>query len=251
MRETDFVGSFAKGLKIIEAFGEANQRLTIAEAATVTGLDRATARRCLLTLSELGYAEYDGKFFSLTPRILRLGHAYLSTTPLPVLVQPYLDQLAEKVGQSTSVSVLDGTDILYVARASHKRIISINLTTGSRLPAYCVSMGRVLLAALPDPESRSILARSTLKQNTVYTKHDTELLMAELHVVASRGFAIIDQELELGLCSIAVPVLNAKGRTIAALNIGAPSAQVPASELQHRYLGALQETQRALMAILH
>jgi IclR family pca regulon transcriptional regulator len=250
MRETDFVGGFAKGLKIIEAFGETVQRLTIAEAAKLTGLDRATARRCLLTLADLGYADYDGKFFSLTPRILRLGHAYLSTTPLPLLVQPYLDQLAEKVGQSASVSVLDGTDILYVARASHKRIISINLTTGSRLPAYCVSMGRVLLAALPDPEILSILSRSTLKQNTAHTKTDIDMLMSELHVVASRGFAVIDQELELGLCSIAVPVLNSKGKTIAALNIGAPAAQVAADDMQHHYLAALQETQKALMAVL-
>jgi len=250
MRETDFVGGFAKGLKIIEAFGETVQRLTIAEAAKLTGLDRATARRCLLTLADLGYADYDGKFFSLTPRILRLGHAYLSTTPLPLLVQPYLDQLAEKVGQSASVSVLDGTDILYVARASHKRIISINLTTGSRLPAYCVSMGRVLLAALPDPEILSILSRSTLKQNTAHTKTDIGMLMSELHVVASRGFAVIDQELELGLCSIAVPVLNSQGKTIAALNIGAPAAQVAADDLQRHYLAALQETQKTLMAVL-
>ena len=250
MRETDLVGGFAKGLKIIEAFGETTQRLTIAEAARITGLDRATARRSLLTLAELGYADYDGKFFSLTPRILRLGHAYLSTTPLPLLVQPYLDVLAEKVGQSASVSVLDGTDILYVARAPHKRIISINLTTGSRLPAYCVSMGRVLLAALPDPEILKILASSTLKQNTIHTKIDVALLMSELHMVAARGFAVIDQELEIGLCSIAVPVLNAQGKTIAALNIGAPASQVPAGAMHHLYLGALQETQKALMSVL-
>ena len=166
MRETDFIGGFAKGLTVIEAFGEAKPRLTITDVSKETGLDRATARRCLLTLAELGYAAYDGKFFELTPKILRLGHAYLSATPLPRLVQPYLDQLSEKVGQSASASVLDGTEIVYVARAAQKRVMSINLTAGSRLPAYCASMGRVLLAALPEAEARAIVEASDRKANT-------------------------------------------------------------------------------------
>lgn len=154
MRETDFVSGFARGLKVIEAFEEAQPKMSIADIARSTGLDRATARRCLLTLSELGYADYDGKFFSLTPKILRLGHAYLSATPLTHIVQPFLDQLSDQVGQSASVSVLDGTEIVYVARASQKRVMSINLMPGSRLPAYCASMGRVLLSALA-PEERA------------------------------------------------------------------------------------------------
>ena len=156
MRETDVIGGFAKGLRVIEVFGEAKPRLTITDVSKETGLDRATARRCLLTLAELGYAAYDGKFFELTPKILRLGHAYLSATPLPRLVQPHLDRLSETVGQSTSVSVLDGTEIVYVARAAQKRVMSISLMPGSRLPAYCASMGRVLLAALPEAEARAI-----------------------------------------------------------------------------------------------
>ena len=122
MRESDFVSGFARGLKVIEAFGETRPRLTIAEAAKLTDLDRATVRRCLLTLADLGYADYDGKFFTLTPKVLRLGHAYLSATPLPLLIQPYLDQLSEKAGQSASASVLDGTDVVYIARASQKPI---------------------------------------------------------------------------------------------------------------------------------
>ncbi|WP_373414314.1 IclR family transcriptional regulator [Ensifer aridi] len=250
MRETDFVSGFARGLRVIEAFGEAQPRLSIADAAKITGLDRATVRRSLLTLSELGYADYDGKFFTLTPRILRLGHAYLSATPLPTIVQPCLDQLSEKAGQSASASVLDGTEIVYVARASQRRVMSINLTPGSRLPAYCASMGRVLLAALPEPEARAILARSELRANTPKTKTDPEELMTELSRVRAQGYAIIDQELELGLCSIAVPLMNARNQVIAALNIGAPAAHVAAAELAERYLLLLKETQAALRPLV-
>lgn len=250
MRESDFVSGFARGLKVIEAFGEMRPRLTIAEASKLTDLDRATVRRCLLTLSELGYADYDGKFFTLTPKVLRLGHAYLSATPLPLVIQPYLDQLSERAGQSASASVLDGTEVIYIARASQKRVMSINLSPGSRLPAYCASMGRVLLAALPETEARRILDRSDLRANTPLTKTDPEVLMAELRNVQAQGYAVIDQELELGLCSIAVPVENERGRVVAAINIGAPAAHVPAAEMAGRYLPMLKETKEALRLVL-
>ena len=250
MRETDFIGGFAKGLKVIEAFGEAHPRLTITDIAGITGLDRATARRCLLTLHELDYADYDGKFFQLTPRILRLGHAYLSATPLPRLIQPSLDALSEKVGQSASASVLDGAEIVYVARAAQRRVMSINLMAGSRLPAYCASMGRVLLAALPEAEARDLIDASELKANTINTITDPDRLMAVLARVRTDGYAVIDQELEIGLCSIAVPLENARGRVVAALNIGAPAALVPAADMPERYLPALREVQVALRKVL-
>ncbi|RFB84764.1 IclR family transcriptional regulator [Rhizobium leguminosarum bv. trifolii] len=250
MRETDFVSGFARGLKVIEAFGETRQRLSIAEASKLTELDRATVRRSLLTLAELGYADYDGKFFSLTPKILRLGHAYLSATPLPALLQPHLDHLSEQAGQSASASVLDGTEIVYIARAAQRRVMSINLTPGSRLPAYCASMGRVLLAALGESEARAILVRSELKQNTPSTKTDPEELIAEFRRVRAEGYAIIDQELEIGLCSIAVPVANDRGETVAAINIGAPAALVPAAEMKARYLPLLKEAQANLRPLL-
>ena len=250
MRETDFVSGFARGLTVIEAFDETRPKLSIAEASKITGLDRATVRRSLLTLSELGYADYDGKFFALTPKILRLGHAYLSATPLPTIIQPYLDQLSDRAGQSASASVLDGTEIVYIARASQKRVMSINLTTGSRLPAYCASMGRVWLAALPEHEAREILARSNLKANTPHTKTDPEDLIAELRRVRDQGYALIDQELELGLCSIAVPLENDRGRIVAALNIGAPAAHIAAAEMVERYLPLLKQTQAALRLVL-
>jgi IclR family pca regulon transcriptional regulator len=250
MRETDFMGGFAKGLRVIEAFGEKTPKLTIADISKITGLDRATARRCLLTLSGLGYADYDGKFFALTPKILRLGHAWLSATPLPQIIQPHLDHLSEKVGQSASASVLDGGEIVYIARASQKRVMSINLVPGSRLPAWCASMGRVLLAALAEAEARAILESATITANTAYTKTKPEDLMAEIALVRHQGYAVIDQELEIGLCSIAIPVRNDQGKTVAALNIGAPAAIVPACEMVSRYLPHLLETQAVLRPLL-
>lgn len=250
MRETDYVGGLAKGLRIIEAFGNSTRRMAIADAARATGLDRATARRCLLTLAELGYADYDGKFFTLTPRILRLGHSYLSATPLPVIVQPVLDHLAETIHQSASASVLDGTEIVYVARASQQRVMSINLTTGSRLPAYCASMGRVLLAALAEADARARLDRTDLRALTPYTKTTIETLMSELAQVRAQGFALIDQELELGLCSIAVPLHDAHGRVVAAINIGAPAAQIGANEMAGRFLEPLKQASAMLRSRL-
>ncbi|MEN5278387.1 IclR family transcriptional regulator [Brucella sp. TWI432] len=250
MRETDFLGGFAKGLAVIEAFGEDKPRLSITDVSHITGLDRATARRCLLTLAELGYAEYDGKFFMLLPKILRLGHAYLSATPLPTIIQPHLDQLSEAVGESASASVLDGTEIVYIARAAQIRVMSINLMPGSRLPAYCASMGRVLLSWLPETEARALLARSDLQSRTRYTRTDPDRLMEEFTRIRAQGHAINDQELELGLRSIAIPIFNSRGTIVAALNIGAPAMRVEVEELIERILPAMQRTQSALRAVL-
>jgi IclR family transcriptional regulator, pca regulon regulatory protein len=248
--ERDVMGGFAKGLRVIEAFGPERQRLSIAEAAELSGLDRATARRCLLTLAQLGYADYDGKFFALTPKILRLGHAWLSATPLPIIVQPFLDRLSERLGHSASASVLDGTEIVYIARAAQKRVMSINLMPGSRLPAYSASMGRVLLASLPDPEVAAILAASLIKAHTPLTRTNPQDLMAEIGRVRAQGYAVIDQELEMGLCSIAVPVSNASGRVVAAINVGAPAAILPAEALPAHCLDALREVQAGLRPLL-
>lgn len=250
MREGDFVNGLAKGLKVIEAFDGGREKLAIADVARLTGLDRATARRCLLTLAELGYARYDGKFFALTHKMLRLGQAYLVTTPLPRLVQPVLDRLAETMGESASVSVLDDIEIIYVARASQKRVMSINLSPGSRLPAYCSSMGRVLLAALPEAEARARLARSGIVAHTVSTITDVEKLMGALDSVRAEGFALIDQELEPGLRSIAVPLPNAAGHVVAALNFGTQAARVGMDDMRERLLPALRAAQAELRPLL-
>jgi IclR family pca regulon transcriptional regulator len=250
MQQADFMNGLAKGLAVIEAFDGANPKLSISDVARITGLDRATTRRCLLTLHALGYAEYDGKFFNLMPRVLRLGHSYLSAMPLPLLVQPFLDQLSELTGESASASVLDGVDIVYVARASQKRVMSINLNPGSRLPAYCSSMGRVLLAALSDTEAMAVLDATEIRAHTAHSKVDKQDLMDELRLVREQGYAIIDQELEIGLRSIAVPIRTAGGKTIAALNIGAQAARAPIGTLRKVYLPALLDAQRAAGKLL-
>lgn len=250
MRQGDIIHGLVRGLAVIECFDEENARLSITEVAQRTGLERATARRCLLTLVHLGYAAYDGKFFQLTPRVLNLGHTYLSATPLPRLIQPFLEELARDTSESTSAAMLEGTDILYVARASTRRVMSINLAPGARLPAYCTSMGRTLLAALPPQEARAILDRSDLVAYTDRTKADIAGITTELAVVAAQGFAVIDQELELGLCSIAVPLYNASGRVVAAINIGAQTARASTSYMIANFLPLMRKIQAELRPIL-
>ena len=248
--QRDTMGGLAKGLAAIETFTADRPRQTIAEVAAASGLDRATARRCLLTLAQLGYADYDGKFFTLTPRVLRLGTACLAAMPLPQVVQPWLDQLSDELGESTSVSIIDGGDIVYVARAARKKVMSISLMPGSRLPAYCTSMGRVLLSALPEADARAILTRAPLLARTPRTVTDPEALMSELARVRAEGFAMIDQEVELGLRSIAVPLRNVHGRTVAALNLGLPAMGDDCESLAPRYLPALRRIQSEVAQVL-
>jgi IclR family pca regulon transcriptional regulator len=248
--ERDLMSGLAKGLKVIEAFSAEYPRLSISQAAEIVGLDRATTRRCLLTLAELGYAAYDGKFFTVTPKVLRLGTGCLATMPLPRIVQPLLDDLSEKIGQSTSVSILDETEIVYVARAAQRRVMSIALMPGSRLPAYCTSMGRVLLAALDMASRERILGLSHLEARTDRTITDIEMLMVELDETKARGYALIDQEVEVGLRSIAVPLKNVRGQTVAALNVGLPATAAFMDELVERYLPPLLSVQSELARML-
>lgn len=244
------MGGLAKGLAVIETFTAERPRQSIAEVAAASGLDRATARRCLLTLAHQGYADYDGKFFTLTPRVLRLGTACLAAMPLPQLVQPLLDALSEQLGESSSVSILDGADIVYVARAAQKKVMSIALMPGSRLPAYCTSMGRVLLAALPGDQARALLSESLLPARTSHTLTAPEAILSELGRVKNQGYALIDQEVEMGLRSIAVPLFNARGITVAAVNVGVPATQVGVEELVPLYFEALRGLQSNLRAVL-
>lgn len=249
-KSTDTIASFAKGLRVLECFGADSPRLSVSQVAQMTGLDRATARRCLLTLHAEGYADYDGKFFALTPRTLRLGMGALASLPLPQIVQPWLDQLTEQIGESTSVSILDGTEIVYLARAARRRVMSIGLMPGSRLPAHCTSMGRVLLAALPIAEARALVEASDLAPRTPLSLTDPEEIMARLDLVRRQGHALIEQEIELGLRSIAVPVLDARGRTIAALNTGMAATHASPEVLRQSYLEALLKVQAGLRRVL-
>ena len=250
INERDMMGGLAKGLRVIEAFSAERPRLSISDAAEITGLDRATTRRCLLTLSELGYAAYDGKFFTVTPKVLRLGTGCLATMPLPKIVQPLIDPLSEEIGQSTSVSILDETEIVYVARAAQQRVMSIALMPGSRLPAYCTSMGRVLLSAQPSERRRDILEASRLVARTEKMITDIDALLAEIEVTGHRGYALIDQEVEAGLRSIAVPLKSVRGQTVAALNVGLAASAASMEELVERYLPALLSVQRELARML-
>lgn len=248
--ERDIMAGLAKGLAAIETFTADRPRQSITDVAKASGLDRATARRCLLTLSHLGYADYDGKFFTLTPQVLRLGTACLATMPLPQLVQPLLDRLSEQLGESSSVSILDGSDIVYVARAAQRKVMSISLMPGSRLPAYCTSMGRVLLAAMPPEDAARLLTSHALPARTPRTLTDPETILAELARVRAQGFALIDQEVELGLRSIAVPLMTTRGTVVAAVNVGVPASQIAVEALVPLYLDALRKLQRELRAVL-
>lgn len=248
--ERDMMGGLAKGLKVIEAFSAEQPRLSITEAAHLAGLDRATTRRCLLTLADAGYADYDGKFFTLTPRVLRLGTGCLASMPLPRIVQPVLDRLSQEIGESTSVSILDETEIVYVARAAQRRVMSIALMPGSRLPAYCTSMGRVLLAALPVEQARTIIEKSAPSPRTENTVTDMDALMTILEQVRTEGHAMIDQEVEIGLRSIAVPLTTSRGQTVAALNVGLGASGESMAEVAARYLPALRKVKAELAQVL-
>lgn len=248
--ERDTMGGLAKGLQVIETFTAAKPRQSISEVSSATGLDRATARRCLLTLAYLGYADYDGKYFTLTPRILRLGTACLATMPLPQVVQPLLDRLSDELGESSYVSILDGSDVVYVALASVRKVLSVSLMLGSRLPAFCTSTGRVLLASMEEGAARQLLTASALMQRTPRTLTDPEMIISELGRIRANGYALIDQEFEIGLRSIGVPLLNARGDTLAAMNIAVPAIQSNIDQLVELYLPAMLRVQDELRGVL-
>ena len=234
--DPDFMQSLARGLDVLAAFSTLEPPHTITQIARQTGLSRPVVRRCLHTLVARGYVEESGHRYEVLPRVLMLSRAYLAERSLPVLAQPVLEDLRDALKESCSLGVLDGEDVLYVARASAERIINIALHVGSRLPAYCTSMGRVLLAALSAQQRADILARTALVRRTPRTIVEPERLEREIERVAQQGFSLVEQELELGLRSIAVPVHNRSGRVVAALNIGANSARIESRDMQARIL---------------
>ena len=214
-----YVQSFARGLSVIRAFGPDRAQMTLSEVAAVTGLTRAGARRILLTLEHLGYVTVEDRRFALTPRILELGYAYLSATPLWNLALPYMEEVAEQTRESCSVSVLEGADVVYILRLSTHKVMTINLAVGSRLPAWVTSMGRVLLAGLPPAERDRVLAMSQIQAYTPHTVTDVAELRRLLDGVRADGYACVAQELEPGLQSVAVPIVDRSGRVIAAMNV--------------------------------
>ncbi|HWG64280.1 MAG TPA: IclR family transcriptional regulator C-terminal domain-containing protein [Streptosporangiaceae bacterium] len=245
-RRTDFVQSLDRGLAVIRCFSSEHPSLTLSEVAERTGLTRAAARRFLLTLQELGYVGSSGRQFSLRPRVLALGYAYLSSFSVAQIAQPHLEDLAEELHESCSVSVLDGDDIVYVARASANRIMTIALTVGTRLPPYPTSMGRVLLASLPPAELDAYLGRATMNKLTAHTITGPGELRKILDEVRARGWAAVDQELETGVRSIAVPITDRSGKVVAAINASAHAARVPMRTLEKQFLPRLLDAAKSI-----
>ena len=250
-RPAGYVQSLDRGLAVICCFSAESPRLTLSEVARQTGLSRAAARRSLITLQTLGYVGSDGRQFYLTPRVLTLGYSYLSSLSLADVAQAHLSDLANEVHESCSASVLDGFDIVYVARAATKRIMTISLSVGTRLPAYATSMGRVLLAALPCDGLDAYLDAATLAPLTVRTIIDQDRLRTEVERSRTRGWCLVDQELEDdGVRSIAVPVHDSAGRVVAAVNTSAHATRVPLTTLQKIFLPKLRDCAAAIDAEL-
>lgn len=244
----NYVQSLDRGLAVMRALNVPGRGQTLAEVARGTGFPRAAVRRFLLTLEELGYVHSEDRRFSLTPRVLELGYAYLSGLSLPEIAQPHLRRLVGRVDESCSMSVLDDTDIVYVAREPTRRIMTVAISIGTRFPAYATSMGRAMLSQLPDAELRRILARSEPRALTPRTLSETETLLAEIARVREQGWALVDQELEDGLRSIAAPVKNPRGQTLAAVNISTHASRTSLEEVEGRLLGELLETVAAIEA---
>jgi IclR family pca regulon transcriptional regulator len=249
-RNSDYVQSLERGLSVIRAFDEDRREMALSEVARATGLTRAAARRFLLTLVKLGYVHSADGRFSLRPRVLELGFAYLSSLTLPEVAQPHLEALVARVNESSSISVLDDTDVVYVVRVPTRRIMSITLAVGTRLPAYATSMGRVLLATLPDEELDERLARIEFQPLTKRTVKDEVALRALLASVRRQGYALTDQELEEGLRSVAVPVRDSSGATVAALNISVHASRTTIQALRGEFLPPALETASAIEAEL-
>ncbi|MGH3438220.1 MAG: IclR family transcriptional regulator domain-containing protein [Sciscionella sp.] len=243
--ESQHVQSLGRGLAVIEAFGAEHAEMTLSDVAKRTGLTRATARRFLLTLVDLGFMRTDGRLFALTPQVLRLGHAYLSAMGLPSIAQPHLDALSARVGESVSVAVLDGTDIAYVARVATRRIMTVNISVGTRFPAYATSMGRVLLASLDCERLAEYLTHADIRPLTGHTVRAEASLRAELASVRGHGYSVVSEELEPGLRSIAVPLTGRSGQCVAAINI-ATQTTVFTGDLVQTYLSPLREAAAAI-----
>lgn len=247
---SDFVQSLERGLSVIRAFDAEHASLTLSDVARSTGLTRAAARRFLHTLVDLGYVSTDGRLFALRPKVLELGYAYLSGLELPEIALPHMEKLVATVHESSSVSVLDGDEVVYVARVPTKRIMTVSITVGTRFPAYATAMGRVLLAGQSGEWLDGYLASVRLLPLTRNTIVDVEVLREELRVIRERGWSLVDQELEEGLRSIAVPVRRPDGVVVAAVNVSAHVGRGDAASIREDLLPHLTSAARAIEADL-
>ena len=246
----EFIQSLARGLDVIRCFDAEHQQMTLSEVARRTGLTRATARRFLITLVSLGYARSDGREFALRPRVLELGYSYLSSLTLPDIAQPHLEALATTVSESCSVAVLDGDDVVYVARVTMKRIMTLTINVGTRFPAYATSMGRVLLAS-QDPEwLDAYMSRTELEPFTDRTLTEPARFRSMLRRVHSQGYALTDRELENGIRSLACPIRDEEDRVVAAMNISMHASRASVEALRKEFLPFLRTAAESLEADL-
>lgn len=238
-RAEHHVRSLARGLAVLRAFGAGATELSLSDVARSAGLTRAAARRSLLTLVDLGYARTDGKLFSLTPRVLELGYSYLSGLPLAEVAQPHLEALSAEIGESCSVSLLDGPDIVYIARSAVSRIMTVRISVGTRFPAFATSMGQVLLADLSEPALADYLRTAALDPLTTRTAASADALRSKLDGVRRAGWSMVDQELEVGLRSVAAPVRDRSGTTVAAANVSTHAGRTTLDAVRRRLLPPL------------
>jgi IclR family pca regulon transcriptional regulator len=246
----DFVTALARGLTVIRAFGPERPHMTLADIAKRVSLPRATVRRSLITLETLGYVESDGRNFALSPKVLALGNSYLASSPFPRTIQPMLERLAESTGESCWAAILDDEEVLLVAGAKSNRMLSAGLRVGSRLPAYCSAFGRVLLSSYSDAELELYLSSIVLRKHTSRT--NTDIASARKAIIEARehGYAIADGEVELGLCSLAVPIRDIRGKIVAAVNTTAPSSRVRSSEMVERFVPLLRRVAEEVQPVL-
>ena len=249
--DPNFMTSLARGLIVIQAFTHQSPQMTISQLSIKTGLSRAAVRRCLYTLTKLGFAgAEDGSRYSLRPRMLTLSHTYTSSNTLSSAAQPILERMSSALRESFSVATLDGEDIVYIARTTVSRVMAVDLHIGSRLPAYCTSMGRVLLAYLPADQLESYLSKVILTPYTTRTVNSLEKLRLHLRNVRRSGYAICDQEYEVGLRSLAVPVYSPSGRAVATINLSGNAQRMTVMDMQTRYLPHLRSAANELSVFL-
>jgi IclR family pca regulon transcriptional regulator len=248
--DRSFVSSLARGLQVMQAFAGQDERLRLSDVAALVGLSRATVRRCLLTLESLGYIRSDGAYYFLTPQVLTLAHAFLTSSRLPRVAQTFVERVCQNLGASCSVSVLDGDELIYVARAVKRRVTSLHLDVGSRLPAYCSSMGRILLAFLPPAEFDAYMKRVSLQPFNGRTVTDKRKFRELVGAARSAEFCLVDQELDLGLRSIAIPLRNASNQVVAALNVSTQADGFSKTQLIKSVLPVLRNTAADMRPLL-
>lgn len=249
--ERDYVSSLARGLEILRAFSKTRKKMTLSEVAAETGITRAATRRFLLTLVREGYAATDGKLFDLTPQVLELGFSVLSQIDTWDIAKPFLERLSEQIEESVSASVLDGFDVVYVCGIQYHRIISVGVAVGNRLPAYCTATGRVLLAEQPEQDWDAIIKAIKLEPRTRNTVTSKSQFRSILKQTREQGYSLVDQELEIGLLSIAIPVVTLSGKTVGAINVGCPSVRMNHEDMTNRVLPALKNTGQLITQSLH